>query len=117
MDYRLVAAAFLVSGPAHLVRPRVFLPLVPRALPARPAIVYGSGVAEMVCGAGLLRGDRWAGPASAVLLAAILPGNVQMAVTATRSARRRGGAARVAYAVGCWARVPLQLPMIRAVLR
>lgn len=117
MDSRAIAAAFLVSGPAHLVRPQLFLPLIPRALPAPRALVYGSGVAEIVCAAGLLRGARWAKPATAALLAGLTAGNVEMALTATRAARRRGGAVRIAYAAGCWARVPLQAPLIRAALR
>ena len=117
MDSRAIAAAFLVSGTTHLVRPRVLLPLVPRALPARRAIVHASGVAELVCAAGLLHGARWAGPASAALLVGVLPGNVQMALTATAAARRRPTPARLAFAAGCWARVPGQLPLIRAALR
>lgn len=117
VDSRAVAAAFLASGPLHLVRPQVFLPLIPRAMPAPRGVVYASGVAELVCGAGLLSGARWAKPASALLLVGLTPGNVQMALNATKAARRRGGAARMAYAAGCWVRVPLQLPLIRAVLR
>ena len=117
MDSRVIAAAFLTSGTAHLVRPGVFLPLIPPPLPAPRAIVYASGVAELVCAAGLLTGRRWARPASAAVLVGVLPGNVQMAVAATARARRRRTPQRVAYAVGCWARIPLQLPLIRAALR
>lgn len=117
VDSRAIAAAFLVSGTAHLARPQVFLPLIPRAMPAPRGVVYASGVAELVCAAGLLRGARWAGPASAALLAGLTPGNVEMALSATRAARRKGGAGRIAYAAGCWARVPLQVPLIRAALR
>lgn len=111
-----LAGSFLVSGVVHLVRPRVFTPLIPRALPAPTGLVYASGAAELVCATGLLRGSRWAGPASAALLVAILPGNVQMAVDATTRARRRPTPARIAFAAGCWIRVPLQLPLIRAAL-
>lgn len=111
-----LAGLFLVSGVAHLVRPGIFTPLVPRALPSPAGLVYASGAAELACAAGLLRGARWAPPASAGLLVAILPGNVQMALDATAAARRRRTAGRVAYAAACWARVPLQLPLIRAAL-
>lgn len=112
-----VAAAFAVSGTLHLVRPRTFTPLIPRALPAPTEIVYVSGAAELVCAAGLVGRARWAGPASAALLLAVLPGNVQMAIDATAAARRRRTPARVAFAAACWVRVPLQLPLIRAALR
>ncbi len=117
MDSRAVATAFLASGITHLVRPQIFLPLIPKALPAPRGIVYASGVAELVCAAGLLTGRRWAGPASAAVLVGVLPGNVQMALNATAAARRRPTPKRVAFAVGCWTRIPGQLPLIRAVLR
>lgn len=50
---RAVASAFVVSGIIHLVRPQVFEPLVPPVLPRRRELVYASGVAEIVCAAGL----------------------------------------------------------------
>jgi uncharacterized membrane protein len=117
MDSRHIAAAFATSGTIHLVRPQVFHPLIPRQLPAPRTLVYASGVAELICAAGLLAGRRWAGPASAALLVAVLPGNVQMALDTTARARRRPTALRITVAAGAWARVPLQLPLIRAALR
>jgi uncharacterized membrane protein len=117
VDSRHIASAFLTSGTVHLVRPGVYRRLIPRWLPAPTAVVYASGVAELVCAAGLLTRRRWAGPASAALLVGVLPGNVQMALDATAAARRRPTPARVAYAAGTWARLPLQWPMIRAALR
>jgi uncharacterized membrane protein len=111
-DTLAVAGAFVVSGVVHLVRPETFEPLVPRALPAHREIILASGAAELACAAGLLhpRTRRAAGLASAALLVGVLPGNVQMAVDA-----QRGGS--TAYKAGTLARLPLQLPMIRAVLR
>ncbi len=113
----LVTGAFLVSGVTHLVRPAVFEPLIPRALPGPRAIVYASGVAELVCAAGLLTKARWAGPASTAVLVGVWPGNLQSALDATAQARQGGGRPRdVAQAAVLWARLPLQIPMIRAVL-
>jgi uncharacterized membrane protein len=112
-----VAAAFATSGTLHLLRPRIFTPLIPPALPAPTAIVYATGVAELACAAGLARTARWAGPASAALLVTILPGNVQMAVDATAAARRRRTPKRVGYAVACWLRLPLQAPLVWAALQ
>jgi uncharacterized membrane protein len=105
-----VAAAFAVSGVVHLVRPRVFVPIVPRVLPRRRAIVLVSGVAELLCAAGLAlpATRRVAGPASAALLVAVFPANVQMAVDALRGAGERR--TRAAAAV---ARLPLQWPLVR----
>ncbi len=112
---RGLVAAFAVSGTVHLVRPEVFEPIVPRALPARRALVVWSGVAELVCAAGLLvpRTRRAAGIASAALLVAVYPANVQMAVDTVRSARRRTTTPRVARAALALARLPLQWPMVR----
>lgn len=109
---RAVAGAFAVSGVLHLVRPRTFEPLMPKALPAHRALIHASGAAELVCAAGLLhpRTRRVAGYASAVLLTAVFPGNVTMAYRARRSPS-------TAYRVGTIARLPLQVPMIRGVLK
>jgi uncharacterized membrane protein len=102
---------FLASGTLHLIRPAIFLPLIPRVLPAPELIVLGSGVAELVCGLGLLARRRWAGPASAALLVAILPGNLQMALDASADPTTD----RVWLTV-LWLRLPLQLPLIWAAL-
>lgn len=107
-----VAAAFLASGVVHLVRPATFRDLIPDALPAPDAWIYASGVAELVCGYGLVRRRPWAGPASAALLVAVLPGNVQMALDA---ADGRGALAN--RPVLAWARVPLQGLLFWAVLQ
>jgi uncharacterized membrane protein len=116
MDSRVVAGAFVVSGIGHLVRPRFFRPLVPRMLPGRDAIIYGTGVAELVCAAGLVRNQRWAGPVSATMLTGFLAGHLQMALDTTAAARRAPAPKRLAWAAGSWARIPAQLPLIRAAL-
>jgi uncharacterized membrane protein len=110
---RAVAVAFAVSGVVHLVRPQVFEPIVPRALPRPRDLVLASGVAELLCAAGLAlpATRRAAGAASAALLVGVFPANVQMAADAVRGAGR--GHARAARAAATLARLPLQLPLIR----
>ena len=108
-----MAAAFLTSGIVHLVKPSVFEPLIPDALPRPTDLVYVSGVAELICAVGLLRRARWAGPVSAAVLLAVWPGNLQMALDVTASA----GSEDRAKVVAVWARLPLQIPMIWAVLQ
>jgi uncharacterized membrane protein len=117
VDHRAIAAAFAGSGTVHLVRPRTFLGMIPARLPKPTAIVYASGVAELVLAAGLIRGSRWAGPASAAFLVGVLPAHVQMIVAATAAARRKPTAKRLAFAAVAWVRLPLQVPLIRAALR
>lgn len=107
-----LAAAFVGSGVVHLVRPETFEPMMPRVLPAHRALVHASGVAELVCAAGLLhpRTRPAAGWASAALLVAVYPANLKMAGDAHRSGS-------TAYRVAAWARLPLQLPPLRVALR
>ena len=110
---RGVAGAFALSGVVHLVRPQVFTPMVPRSLPAPRALVVLSGVAELVCAAGLLGRARWAGDASTALLLAVWPANVVMARDAG-SGRHPGPAdSRLVT----WVRVPLQPLLIWAARR
>jgi uncharacterized membrane protein len=114
-----LAGLFLTSGTTHLVKPEVFEPLVPSQLPRRRGIIYASGVAELVCAAGLLhpRTRRYAGWASAALLVGILPGNVQMSANYGKRAARRGTTGSQAAFAGTLARLPLQLPLIRTALK
>jgi uncharacterized membrane protein len=118
-DIAGLAALFATSGTTHLVKPEVFEPLVPKSLPRRREIVYLSGVAELVCAAGLLhpRTRRYAGWASAALLVAVAPGNVQMSANyGKRAQRRQDPTSRAAFAATL-ARLPLQLPLIRTALK
>ncbi len=107
---RLLAAMFATSGVLHFLVPRLFEAIVPRWLPAKRALVYLSGAAEIGCAAGLLTEAAWAGPASAGLLLAVWPANIQMAVDETREGQS------LVRRVGLWVRVPLQVPMIRTAL-
>ncbi|MCA1984037.1 DoxX family protein [Nocardioides nematodiphilus] len=111
-DAKIVLGAFTVSGIVHLVKPEVFEPLMPRRLPAHREIIVGSGVAELICAAALAHPAtrRWAGLGSAALLVAVFPGNVQMALDVRRS--DNAGLKAAAFA-----RLPLQLPLIRGALR
>ncbi len=109
---KVVAGAFATSGVVHMVQPGVFTPMIPSWLPAPTGLVYASGIAELVCAVGLVRGDRWAGPASAAVLVAVLPGNVQMAIDVWSDE-----AAPAGMKAATLVRLPLQLPMIWAVLQ
>jgi uncharacterized membrane protein len=107
----VMAAVLGVSGALHLSRPAVYRRLVPPVLGNPTAVVYASGVAELVCAVALVTRQRWAPVASAVLLLAVWPGNWQMAWDV-----QRDPAAHPAVKALLWARLPAQLPMIKAVL-
>jgi uncharacterized membrane protein len=111
-DAKVVVGVLAVSGTVHLLRPETYEPLMPDFVPAHREVIYGSGVAELVCAAGMLqpRTRRLASYAAAALLVGVFPGNLKMADDARRSRSTRFKA--IAYA-----RLPLQWPMIRAALR
>ncbi|MDQ4114073.1 MAG: DoxX family protein [Actinomycetota bacterium] len=114
-----LAALFLGSGTLHLVRPQVFEPIVPSALPDARKVVEVSGVAEIVCGLGLLhpKTRRIAGLASAALLVGVFPANVQMSVHAGKRANRKRTPKSAGFFAGTVARLPMQWPMIKVALR
>ena len=117
---KTVLTAFLVSGVVHLVRPQVFEPIMPAPLPFKRELVYASGMAELLCGAGLLlpRTRRAAGVGSAALLVAVFPANVQMAVDAHRAVTKKGSTPkRQLMRAAAFARLPVQLPLIKWALR
>ena len=98
------------SAVIHAVRPQVFEPLIPPRLGNPRAWVYASGVAEAAC-VGLLAAPatrRCGGWSSAAVLIGVFPGNLYAVQVA--------GPSRVKRAVAL-ARLPLQVPMIRAALK
>jgi uncharacterized membrane protein len=107
-----LAALFTGSGVLHLIRPDLFLPLIPRGMPAPDGIVAVSGLAELACAAGLVTRRPWAGPVSAALLVAIFPGNIQFAFDQSAAP-----AADPRLAAAAWLRLPLQVPLIWAALQ
>jgi uncharacterized membrane protein len=111
-DVALLAGLFAVSGVVHLAKPAVYRPLMPSWVPAHHEVIVGSGVAELVCAAGLLHPAyrKPAGWASAALLIGVFPGNIKMAVDSTRTRSTR-------FKTIAFARLPLQLPMIRSALK
>jgi uncharacterized membrane protein len=116
-DLQGLAVLFATSGTLHLVRPQLFETIVPPALPAPRALVHVSGVAELACAAGLLHPATRvaAGWASAALLVAVFPANLQMAVTEGRRAGR-GTGSRGRH-LTTLLRLPLQVPLIRTALK
>lgn len=111
-DVAVLSAIFVASGVTHLVKPEVFEPLMPRWVPRHREVIVASGVVELGCAAGLLHPTtrRAAGLASAAVLLGVYPGNVKMAVDASRTRSTKLKA--IAYG-----RLPLQVPMIRIAWR
>jgi len=103
---RLLSLFYLVAGTLHFLRPRAYEAIMPAALPAKRELVYASGLAEIVGGAGVLHPAtrRPAGWWLIATLIAIFPANVNMAVNPDRF---RGIPAAL-----LWLRLPLQALLI-----
>jgi len=102
-----LGALLVVTGVLHFVAPEPYVRIIPKVLPAdwaRP-LVYVSGVAELVGGIGLIPRvtRRPFGWFVVVLLVAVFPANVQMAIDTPNAATI--------------ARLPLQIPLVWAALR
>lgn len=113
-DIKALAGIFVVSGVIHFAKPAAYEAIVPRPLPYKRELVYVSGAAEVACAALMLhpRTRRLGGLASAGLLAAVFPANVQMTLDAMRDDTSPGW-----FKAGTVARLPMQLPMIRTALK
>ncbi len=80
---RVIAAiAMMAVGVLHFTSPAGFVAIVPKALPAPLALVYISGAAEILGGAGLLvrRVRRAASIGLVALYVAVFPANINMAL-------------------------------------
>jgi uncharacterized membrane protein len=105
-----IAAGLTATGVMHLVRPQVYDWMIPPELgPARPWVI-GSGVAELATAAlvAVPATRRAGGWAAVALLLGVLPAHAQT----LRVLRHRPRELAVAAA-----RIPVQVPMVRAALR
>jgi uncharacterized membrane protein len=105
---RLFGPFFVVAGILHFVIPGVYESIVPEYLPARRTLVYASGVAEIIGGAGVLhpRTRRLASWLNIATLIGVAPANVEMALNPERYEQIPGGRPALI------ARLPLQLLLI-----
>lgn len=102
-----IAAIFVAGGFAHFAWPGVYEQIVPPYLPEKRRLVEISGFFEILGGVGALvpPARRPAGWGLIALLVAVFPANVYMATDAARFG------SIPAWAL--WARLPLQLLLIR----
>ncbi len=78
----LMAGLIINAGIAHFTNPDVFVDILPPYLPAHLALVYISGLFEILGGVGALfhRSRRLAGWGLIALLIAVFPANLHMAL-------------------------------------
>ncbi len=106
---RWVLTVFMVvAGINHFIAPGPYVAIMPAELPAHLALVYASGVAEILGGLGLIWPStrRFAAWGLILMLLAIFPANVNMAINQLPL----GGRATPSWVL--WARLPLQLVLI-----
>ncbi|MBA2728904.1 MAG: DoxX family protein [Parachlamydiaceae bacterium] len=77
-----MGAFYILAGFMHFVYPASYLKIMPKMLPYPLMLVYLSGVAEIICGVGLLFNETrvLAAWATIALLLAIFPANINMAM-------------------------------------
>lgn len=77
-----VALFFIAGGLGHLLLAHFFVAIMPAYVPAPRLLVAISGVCELAGAAGLLwpRTRRWAGIGLLLLVIAVFPANLQMAL-------------------------------------
>ena len=103
-----MATAMTFTGVSHVVNPRPFVQHLPDFMPAREQIIFGTGLLEMLFGAGLVARSRWrreVALALAAYLVAVFPANVYVAATGIRIEGLPG-------ASHPWLRLPLQFVYI-----
>jgi uncharacterized membrane protein len=107
----ILGAFFLFAGLMHFLKPRPYESIVPEQLPAHRELVYASGVAEMLGGAGVLAEQTapLAGWWLIATLLAVFPANVNMAINADRY--------RSVPEPLLWARLPIQALFVAWVWR
>ena len=102
------------AGVMHFKAPQVYDAIVPRSLPGNArTYTLVSGAAELAIAAGLALPltRRLAGLAASALYAAVFPANIKMAAD-----YRKEGKPAAAQALA-YARLPLQIPLIRGAWR
>lgn len=113
LSVALIGLIFVVGGVMHFLRPRVYLAIMPSWLPAAAALVFVSGVFEILGGIGVLVPATRviAGWGLIALLFAVFPANVQMLLNA------RAAHASTSTMAVLVARLPLQVLLVYWVFR
>jgi len=108
----VLGLVFCATGILHFVQTSAFTQIVPPGLPNPVLLVQISGVAEFCGGVGMLVPTlrRAAGIGLILLLLAVFPANIYMAIDSAHFAA-------VGPAWGFWLRLPIQFVLIWFVVR
>ena len=99
---------FVFTGVSHFIIPEKFMEMMPPFFPAPIFLIYLSGVFEILGGVGLMLSKTkfWAGAGLILLLLAVFPANVYVALNNVQL----GGFMN--YAIYQWLRLPMQFVLI-----
>ena len=102
-------AFYVFAGSMHFLRADAYLPMMPDYLPAHAELVFLSGVAEVMCGLGLLlpQTRRLAAWGTIALLIAVFPANIHVALHDVPLFGAKEGAGALN-----WIRLPFQALLI-----
>ena len=102
----LMGLLYIAAGINHFLNPGFYLQIMPHWLPWHAALVQASGVCEIICGLLVLysRTARVGGWLTILLLIAVFPANIQMAIDWVQTGHTHAWVAI--------ARLPLQLLLI-----
>ena len=101
----VLATIMVVAGVYHFVNPQVYVSIMPKYVPWHLALVYVSGLLEIIFGAGLLTGySSLAAWGLVALLIAVFPANLNMALHPELAPQ--------ISSVLLWLRLPLQVVLI-----
>ena len=105
----IMGVFYILAGLAHFVAPAAYLPMMPPWLPAHAALIFLSGLAEVLLGAAVLvpATRRLAAWGLVLLLMAIFPANVHIALHDVPLFGATEGAG-----IWNWVRLPFQLVLI-----
>ena len=104
----VLTVGMVFVGVMHFVNPADFVAIVPAVLPAKLALVYISGIAEIAGGLGLIlpQTRRLAGWGLVALYIAVFPANINMLVNHLPLGDKPVETWQL------WARLPIQLVLI-----
>lgn len=105
-DLYIMSGVYMFAGLMHFIVPKFFKRIVPPYVPYPLLMVYVSGLAEIMFGAGLLFDSTRSLSALGIilLLIAVFPANLYMAQEFKRKKNK--------YTLAAYVRLPLQLLLI-----
>lgn len=100
---------YIIAGVLHFIAPDFYLKIMPPYLPFHLALVYLSGVVEIILGIGLLYKPtrKWAAYGTIALLIAVFPANWYLAFNDVPQE-----ALGTNQTIALWVRFPIQLLLI-----